>query len=106
MKRIISLAVVIGLSLAALRVNATDLGTSTLSCPKGEILGIYNQPREGTIPWYDKYVRCEKIDCPWGMKPSFYDTEVYGSQPVDGSFVRCDDAFVPSAGKPELPSGK
>jgi len=68
--------------------------TSSLTCPQGLKLGIYDSPKEGTKPWRDKHVRCEKIDikCPPLMKPVYHDTEVYGSTPMDnGKYVRCEE---------------
>ena len=71
-----------------------DPDTSALTCPQGLKLGIYDSPKEGTRPWRDKHVRCEKIDikCPPLMKPVYHDTEVYGSTPMDnGKYVRCEE---------------
>ena len=94
MKMLVSVALCAGAALAATGALGADPDTSTLTCPKGLKLGIYDTPKEGTKPWRDKHVRCEKIDiqCPHLMKPVFHDTEVYGSTPMDnGKFVRCEE---------------
>ena len=76
----------------------TDPDTSTLTCSQGLMLGIYDTPKEGTKPWRNKHIRCEKvaITCPPLMKPVYHDTEVFGSTAMDdGKFVRCEEMQVP-----------
>lgn len=85
-----------GVVLSATDALSAEPDTSALSCPQGLKLGIYDTPKEGTKPWRDKHVRCEKIDiqCPRLMKPVYHDTEVYGSTPLDnGKFVRCEESM-------------
>jgi hypothetical protein len=96
---VIRLTVVIaGTILFAAVALCAEQYTSPLTCPQGLKLGIYDSPKEGTKPWRDKHVRCEKIDisCPLFMKPVYHDTEVYGATPLDnGKFVRCEEINGP-----------
>lgn len=94
----VSVTLCAGAVLIATVALCADPDTSTLSCPQGLKLGIYDTPKEGTSPWRDKHVRCEKIDikCPPLMKPVYHDTQVYGSTPLDnGKFVRCEEINGP-----------
>ena len=98
MKRALFAALFIGVQLSAVLAVGAEIDTSTLTCPKGLKLGVYDTPKEGTKPWRDKHIRCEKIDikCPPLMKPVFHDTEVYGSTTMDnGKFVRCEEIQGP-----------
>jgi hypothetical protein len=88
----------VGTILFAAVALCAEQDTSSLTCPQGLKLGIYDTPKEGTKPWRDKHVRCEKIDisCPLFMKPVYHDTEVYGATPLDnGKYVRCEEINGP-----------
>jgi hypothetical protein len=94
----VSVFLVVGSLQCATVALCADPDTSTLTCPQGLKLGIYDTPKEGTKPWRNKHIRCEQINikCPPLMKPVYHDTQVFGSTPMDnGKFVRCEEISGP-----------